>query len=196
MARWNKITITGNPTAQDTDGFANDVAAATPGTTLFVLAATSVGDSLAHKVIITPSASVTGSYVITGTDANGQSQTETLATDTTNAVTSAKYYLTLVSVKSPSGLSTNTVDIGWTNAVVSSWVKVGPFTGVGMAFGCVKNSGSPTYGVEYCFADRTAYAHADVAGETTSQAGTILTPVEAVRLIWSAVGEVTLHGLY
>jgi len=98
------------PADDDTDGFANDVAG-TSGVA-FVLAATTPADGLGHLVIITPSGSVTGSYIITGTDASGLYQTETLATNTTNAVTSVKYYKTLTSVLAPSGIGAETVDIG------------------------------------------------------------------------------------
>ena len=194
----NRLTLTGNSVALDPDGLANDVGAATPGTTLFVLAATVPGDSLAHKIIITPSGSVTGDYVLTGTGPEGQAQTETLATDTVNAVTSAKYWLSLTSVKSPAGLGAATVDIGWTAASVTPWEFLwADFGPAGMGIACVVDSGSPTYALQYTLdGGVTAFTHADVTGETTSQAGTILTPVQAVRLIWAAAGEVTAHGLY
>lgn len=106
-----------DPATEDTDAYANDVNASAGDP--FTLAATSAGDSLAHKVIITPSGSVTGNYTITGTDADGQTQTETLATDTVNAVTSAKYYLTLTSVLAPAGIGAETVDIGFVDEVAS-----------------------------------------------------------------------------
>lgn len=105
------------PADDDTDGFADDVAGVDGEP--FVLAATTPDDNMAHLVIITPSGSVTGDYVLTGTDQDGQVQTETLATDTTNAVTSAKYYKTLTQVLAPSGIGAETVDIGWTDDAVS-----------------------------------------------------------------------------
>jgi hypothetical protein len=110
------------PSAADTDAFANDVNASSGNP--FTLAATSTTDSLAHKVIITPSGSVTGNYPITGTDADDNAQSETLATNTTNAVTSAKYYKTITSVLAPSGIGANTVDIGWTDVAISKTIPV------------------------------------------------------------------------
>lgn len=191
------ILITGNSSAASTAAYASAVGAATPGTTLFVLAATVPGDSLAHKVIITPSASVTGNYIITGTAPNGEPQSETLATSTTAAVTSAKYYLTLVSIKSPSGLSTNNVDIGFTTAAVSPWAYlIENWTLAGFGFGCSVDSGSPTYSVQFCFEASTAFTHATVTAKTDSQAHSIAYPVRAVRLLWSAAGAVTLRGYY
>jgi hypothetical protein len=112
--RPNQVTYT--PADDDTDGFANDVNAASG--VAFTLAATSAADSLAHLVIITPSGSITGSFTLTGTDANGKAQTTTLATNTTNAVTTSLYWLTLTEVLAPAGIGAETVDIGWTDDAV------------------------------------------------------------------------------
>lgn len=114
----NQIDI--DPATEDTDAYANDVN--TTDGLPFTLAATSAGDSLAHKVIITPSGSVTGDYTLTGTDADGRAQTETLATNTTSAVTSAKYYKTLTEVLAPSGIGAETVDIGFVDEVASATI--------------------------------------------------------------------------
>ncbi len=111
-----------DPATEDTDAYANDVAG-TSGVA-FVLSATAPGDSLAHKVIITPSGSVTGNYTLTGTDADGRAQTEVLATSTTNPVTSVKYYLTLTSVLAPAGIGAETVDIGFVDEVASALIML------------------------------------------------------------------------
>lgn len=111
-----------DPADEDTDGFADGVTASAG--TAFTLAANDASDELAHKVVITPSGSVTGNYTLTGTDADGKTQTETLATDTTNAVTSAKYYKTLTEVLSPSGIGSETVDIGWADEVASQTIPL------------------------------------------------------------------------
>ena len=109
--------ISYTPADDDTDGFANDVN--TTAGNPFTLAATSAGDGMAHLVIITPSGSVTGNYTLTGTDADGKAQTETVATSTTNPVTSTKYFLTLTQVLAPAGIGANTVNIGWTDDAIS-----------------------------------------------------------------------------
>lgn len=111
-----------DPATEDTDAYANDVSG-TSGQP-FTLSATAAGDGLAHKVIITPSGSVTGNYTLTGTDADGRAQTETLATSTTNPVTSAKYFLTLTSVLAPSGIGAETVDIGFVDEVASPTIQL------------------------------------------------------------------------
>ena len=107
---------------EDTDGFANDVNAAA-GEPL-TLAATAPSDGLAHKVIITPGGAVTGNYTLTGTDADGKAQVETLATDTDQAVTSLKYFKTLTEVLAPAGIGAETVDIGWVDEVAGPTIPL------------------------------------------------------------------------
>lgn len=111
------FSISFTPADDDVDGFANDTTASAG--VAMPLSATSVGDSMAHLVILTPSGSVTGSYALTGTDGDGIAQTETVATDTVNAVTSTKYFKTLTQVLAPSGIGVRTIDIGWTDDILS-----------------------------------------------------------------------------
>lgn len=114
------------PADEDTNGFANDVTAASG--TPFTLITDETPDGLAHKVVITPSGSVTGSYTITGEDADGISHTETLATDTTNAVTSVNTYKAGLVVLAPSGLGAATVDIGWADEFTSKTIPLEIFS--------------------------------------------------------------------
>jgi len=189
------ILITGNSVAADTDVIANNVTASSG--VAFTLLTTETTDGLAHKIIITPSGSVTGNYTITGTNANGEPISETLATNTTNAVTSAKYYMGGFVISAPSGLGAETVDIGWTAASVSAWEFINaPWITTGMGFGCTVDSGSPTYAVEQQYGDGTAFIHSTVTGETTSQEGGYAYPVRAIRIAWAAAGDVTLRAWY
>jgi NMD protein affecting ribosome stability and mRNA decay len=130
---------------EDTDGFANDVN--TTAGLPFTLVSTSAGDSLAHKVVITPSGSVTGNYTLTGTDADGREQTETLATDTVNAVTSSKYFLTLTSVLAPAGIAAETVDIGWADEVASAMIMLDSSRGTA-AMVSVDHSGTANWTIQ------------------------------------------------
>ncbi len=190
-----KIKITGTSLAQNLTGFATGVTASA-GAAL-TLAATTPGDSLAHKIIITPSGSVTGNYTLTGTDADGNVLTETLATNTVSAVTSAGYFATLTSVLAPAGIGAQTVDIGFTAASVSPWNHLKEaWSPVGVGFACIKGSGSPTFGVQQEYGDGTAFDHATVAAKSASIEGAYTTPVRAIRLAWSAAGQVTLLGWY
>lgn len=187
------LTISGNSAAADTDGYANDVN--TTSGLPFTLAATVPGDDLAHLVIITPSGSVTGNYTITGTGPQGEAQTETLATDTTNAVTSAKYYKSVTSVLAPSGIGANTVDIGWTAVSVSAWKVIPSFGGYPIGVGVTVVSGSPTYTLQHTHDGTGVFNHATIASKTTSFDGGITTPVRAIRLSWAAAGSLALSAL-
>ncbi len=82
----------------------------------FTLLVTTPTDGLPHRVVITPSGSVSGSYTLTGTDSYGNALTETLATNAGSAVTSTAFFKTLTSVIS-AVIGAETVDIGWSGAV-------------------------------------------------------------------------------
>lgn len=110
-------TITYTPADDSINGLATATNSASG--VAFTQVATSAADNLAHLIIITPSGSVSGNFTISGTDANGKIQTEVLATNTTSAVTSVKYYLTVTSVLAPSGIGAATVQIGWTDDIIS-----------------------------------------------------------------------------
>lgn len=192
-----KMTLTGTSVAQDTNNIAAAVTAASG--VAFTLIADETPDGLAHKLIITPSGSVTGNYGISGLDADSAAVSETLATNTTSAVTSAKYYSTGIIVTAPSGLGSETVDIGYTADSVSetvhpelnSRITSGAFN---IGFGCTVGTGTPTYTVQHTYDGLIWFNHASVAAETTSQEGTYTSPVSAIRLLWAAAGQVTLTG--
>lgn len=195
----NSINITGNSAAASaTDAVVNNGTASSGVAITLLLTETS--DGLAHKLIITPSGSVTGNYGISGNNANGEPISETLATNTTNAVTSAKYYMDGFVITAPSGLAGQTVDIGWTAASVSAWDYSPGKYGIGehgIGFAAIVDSGSPTYSVQHTLdGGVTAFTHSTVTGETTSQEGTYTTPIQAIRLVWTAAGEVTLRAWY
>src|SRR3990167_1250558 len=177
------------PADDDTDGFANDVTAASG--VAFTLAATTPDDGMGHKVIITPSGSITGDFTITGTDPQGNTLSEVLATDTVNAVTSVNFYKTLTSVLAPSGIGAETVDIGWTDDAVSpllplNWRQL-DFQ-VSLA---VNLSGTIDYTVQHTLDDiRTVdfddlfwLPHSSLVTKTADADGNYVSPVTATRLL-------------
>lgn len=115
-----------SPANEDTDGFADNVTAAAG--TAFTLITDKTPDGLAHKVVITPSGAVTGSYTITGLDADGVEHSEILATDGALAVTSVNTYVSELVVLAPTGLGAATVDIGWADEVVSQTIPLEIFS--------------------------------------------------------------------
>lgn len=205
MTALNRILITGDSVAADTDIIANDIAPA-DGVAITLLI-TAVSDGLAHKIIVTNNSSTdysTGGKVlaVVGTDANGYPQTESItgpAGSTTSS--STKYFRTITSITPNfSRTTTDTFDIGYTAAAVTAWdwspMKEG-WGPNGLAFAVVVDSGSPTYSVQHTYdGGVTAFTHSTVTGETTSQEGTYTTPIQGIRLIWSAAGEATLHGYF
>lgn len=180
--------------AQDTDAYANNVTAASGSA--FTLAATVPGDDLAHKVIITPSGSVTGNYTIAGRGFDGTALTETLATDTVNAVTSVNYHASHLVVTAPAGLGAETVDIGFTAAALTPPIHVAQKPGnMASAMGIsVDATGTPAYSLQQCYGPAGHwYAHASIATKTADSDGSLLFPVFALRLIFTAASVVTIN---
>ena len=186
------------PADDDTNGFASAVGG-TAGVAFVLDEATTADDDLGHKVIITPSGSITGNFTLTGTDANDRAQTETLATDTVNAVTSTKYYKTLTEVLAPAGIGAETVDIGWTDDVVSpmylvNWRQGPPFS---ISVG-VDISGTINYDVQHRFdnvwasatvgqGDSGWFDHSSIAAKTADADGNYAYPVTAMRVLLNSL---------
>jgi hypothetical protein len=190
-----KINLNYTSSAASLTGFASNVTGAA-----FTLTTLVTDDSLAHKVTLrndtatdhsAKTVTITGSY-------DGMAVTEVLAMPAGSATaTSANYYDTLVSVVPSATIGADTMDIGWAAASISPWTWFRPEageTGFSFGFGCTV-TGSPGYSVQYTFDGVTAFNHADVVTETTSQAGVISSPVGAIRLIFTANGGVNLSGI-
>jgi hypothetical protein len=177
-------------------GFASNVTGAT-----FTLSANSVGDNLAHKVTIRNDSATdhTGKTItLTGTGPNGAVQTEALAGPNNAAtVTSVNYYLTLTSVTIDATIGADTFDIGWAAAAVTPPVNVAPITtnhGYMIGISC-DATGTPAYSLELNYGGSGWYAHATIATETASADGSILHPVQAIRLIFTAASTVALTAV-
>lgn len=107
------IAKTYTPAAASLTGFASNVTGAT-----WTLTATSAADSLGHLVTIRNDSATDHSAktaILTGTDSDGNAQTETVNLPGTSAtITSTKYFLTLTSVVPSATIGGDTMDIGWT----------------------------------------------------------------------------------
>jgi hypothetical protein len=163
----------------------------------WTLSANSAGDDTAHKITIrndsgNDHSGKTG--LITGTSPNGQPQTETLALPAGSAtVTSTKYFATVTSVVPSATIDADTMDIGWAAAAVTPWVSLRGSTDFKVGFGVTVDSGSPNYTVQHSFASGGAFDHASVAGKTATASGEYLSPIQALRVVLTAAGGVTLH---
>jgi len=158
----------------------------------FTLAAAVPADGVAHKVIITPSGSVTGNYTISGKGFDGVPLTETLATNTTSAVTSVNYYLSDLVVNAPAGLGAETVSVGFTAAAITPPVLIHNRDGRGSSFLGISVDGSGAYSLQQNYGGEW-FAHATIATKTTSEQGSILFPVMFLRLIFTAATTVALN---
>lgn len=191
--RRDKVTIVGDSAAADTDGLGDDVTGAS-----FTLTASNAGDSLAHLITITNNTanSHAGKTItIVGTGPNGQAQTESVTGPGASAtVTSTKYFLTVTSVTPSATIGADTFDIGWSADSVSPWEPLDRLM-IRMNFGCTVASGSPTYTVQHTFDGVAVFKHSFVIDETTNQDGSYTGPIQAIRLNWTAAGEVNFTGI-
>ena len=116
-----KKHTTYTPAALDADGLMNDVAYSGGG---YAITANDAGDSLAHLITILGNAATNHSgktFTVTGTDADGKAQTETLAGPNGVAtITTTKHFKTVTSITVDSTTGADTFDAGWTG------VSVGP----------------------------------------------------------------------
>jgi len=105
-----------DPANASLTGFLSNATGAT-----WTLTATSSGDSLAHRVSIRNDSATDHSgktAILTGTDADGNAQTETVTLPGTSAtIESTKYFLSLTTVVPSATISSDTMDIGWVDEV-------------------------------------------------------------------------------
>lgn len=193
------FTISGVPSAVSAAGLASAVTYSGGG---YALSANDAGDSLAHKITITGKAVTNHSgktFTVTGTGPDGQPLTEAIAgPNGAVAVTTTKYFATVTSVTVDATTGADGFDIGWAVDAVTPWHYLSdhrPGENFNLGFACIVDSGSPTFSVEETFdGGVTAFAHSTVSAKSASIRGSNTTPVQALRLNWTAVGGVTLHG--
>ena len=198
------IKLSYTPAALDADSIAVAGTVGTSGVAFvlnaaFIAAGYDFDDGLAHTFTIAPSGSVSGNYSITGTDANDVAQTETLATNTTNTVTSAKYYKTVTSILAPSGIAAETVTIGHTGVSVSPMLPLNWRIGLaGEAFAtslALLITGTISVTVQHTFdglhgeyaSALTWWPHSSLVTKTASADGNYAFPITATRLLINSV---------
>jgi len=114
--RPNKLSY--SPAAANLIGYAENVSGAT-----WTLTATTSADEMAHLVTIRNDVAVDHSAktaILTGTDPDGNAQTETLSLPGASlTVTSTKYFKTLTTVVPSATIGADTMDIGWSAVSVT-----------------------------------------------------------------------------
>ena len=97
--------------ALDADGILD--AATTSATVVTVITTLPTQPPQARGLTFTPSDSAVGNVIVAGTDIDDKPITETIATNTTNVISSLNAYKTVTSVSLPTSAGTITWDVGW-----------------------------------------------------------------------------------
>jgi hypothetical protein len=167
-------------------GFASNVTGAA-----FTISTNATSDGLAHQVSIrndsaTDHAAKTA--VITGTDADGRAQTETVNLPGTSAtIESTKYFKTVTSVVPSATIGSDTMDIGWVDEAVSPTIMLNRWKDTG-AFITVDIGGTLSYSIEVSNAERS---------ETSSQEDFFFVPTATSALVTKtadALGTIEAHA--
>lgn len=209
-----RFTIDVDPATTDPDGLADNNDSS--GATLTLDGAlTSDGtftsaDGLAHQISITDTATQDQSdstFTITGTNADGDAQTEAVTGPASGAtVVSSSYFLTVTSIAITGGDANDTVDVG-TVAGGEVATKAYPLNHKSpYAAGCQTSvTGTINYSLQATFsdvlgtADSTTYDWTTIAaysGKTADVLGTIPQGATAIRLItasYSDTAEIQVH---
>ena len=169
---------------------------ATGGT--WTLTTTDVTDGMAHLMIITNDSATDHSAktcAITGLDADGNAQTETLALPAASTTsTSTKYWSKISTVVPSATIGGDTMDLGITDDVVGPTFipdfKQAPFNlAIGADIG-----GTINFDIQHTFdsalasdtlaySSRTWYDHSVIAGKTADTDGNYAAPVRGIRIL-------------
>lgn len=171
-------------------GFASNVTGAGPWTPT----TTETSDGLAHQVSIKNDSATDHSgktLTLTGTDANGDALTETLAAPGTSAtVESVGYFKTLTSVAVSATIGSDTFDIGWVDEAASQVIPLNRLATTAAAVG-IDITGTINYTVQETFddiqnvdrADLSWFAVSALSGKTADLASSLTPNATGVRLL-------------
>jgi hypothetical protein len=130
------------PTAAHTDGYLDGSTGVGPWTTILA----QPSDGFAHLVSILSGQDLhLITLTVTGTDAEGRVQTEAITAPNATTVYSTKYFATLTRVSASATLSTNTMDVGWTEACVTPAYPTGAYLHGAHGLGIAITAGALTY---------------------------------------------------
>ncbi len=188
-----RITKAFNTSAASLTGLASNVTGAA-----FTLSANSAGDSVAHKITVRNDSATNHSaktITLVGTAFDGSALTEVLTAPGSSAtVTSTNYFRTLTSATPSATIGADTFDIGWAADAISPPIPVQPIPGkhtVALGISCDVTT-SAAYSLQQSYGGDW-YAHATIATKTANADGSILFPVMALRLIFTAASIVTIN---
>lgn len=177
------------PKTTDATRFVSNATGAT-----WTLTNTTTGDSLAHRVTIHNDAATDHSAktaLLTGTDADGKDQTETMNLPAgTATTTSTKYFLTLTSIVPSASIGADTMDVGMDVVSFSQAYPLDFYRSIGgVSLFCII-SGTVSYGLQHTLEDVFAgpnnqslnwLDHSTIVTKAASADGNYAFPVKAVR---------------
>jgi len=182
-----------NPANVDPNGLCAAITGAGPWTIADAeFVATNSGDDLAHVLNLTSTANLSGiTITLVGTDADGNTLTESRVGPNNNTVQTTAYFLTLTSVTAGATLGANTMDIGWVDEVMT---KTHPLNwrGAEAATYAANVTGTMNYSVQESFDDiqnvtnpaqRVWHSLSALASKTADLASVGTVNATAVRLI-------------
>jgi hypothetical protein len=173
----------------------------------WVLTATSADDGLAHLVTIRNDSITDHSdktAVLTGTDADGKAQTETVTLPGVSAtVTSTKYFKTLLTVVPSATIGADTVDIGWSAVAISFTYPIDTYAEAACNV-YADISGTINFSIQQSFADvqsdstyLTSFsAITALASKTADTAGQANVGATAIRLLINSVSAGATVAMY
>ena len=194
MGIGKSTTVTCTPTAIDADGVCASQSPAA-GAILIngALASGGVATFAAAQLVrLTSGGNDAGiTFTFTGTDADGNTQSQTVAGTNASNSDTTKYFKTITGITASAAVAT-TIIVGNLIASVSPTLKVDQsINPVNIAVSTELVSGTATWALQYTYGDSYAYptiwtTHATITGKSANFEGAITTPVAAVRLILSA----------
>jgi hypothetical protein len=173
----------------------------------WVLTATSSADDLAHFVTVRNDSATDHSAktaVLTGTDADGKAQTETInLPNNGGTVTSTKYFKTLISVTPSATIGADTMDIGWSAVATSFTYPIDTFAEVACNV-YVDVTGTINFSILQSFADiqndstyLTSFsAITALASKTADTAGQANVGATAIKLLINSVTAGATISMY
>jgi hypothetical protein len=190
------------PAASDVDGLAANATGAT-----WSLSANGAGDGLAHKITITGGQIADHSAktaVITGTDADGNAQSETVSLPNgTATVTSVKHYLTVESIVPSATIGADVMNLGWSAVSMGQTLPLEWRSDAAAAMmvevsGTINTTVQETYANVYTGNPSTLpwVDIAALAASTTTTSGTATAGANAVRLLVNSVTAGATVSLY
>jgi len=179
------------PADDNLTGFATGLTGAGP---VFTMTTTVPGDGMAHLVSLTSAANLSAiTMTLAGLDADGFAQTENVTGPNATTVNSVKYYSRLNTVTVSSTLGANTLDVGWTDDIVSKTVPLSWRQEQGFQVSLsVDVTNTISYTVQHTFADIREGTppsalkwspHASLVNLAADADGNYAFPVVATRLL-------------